>query len=132
MITLRQRRFITLALDTSFQSTYDRVKIGAVIARRSKLVSKAANLRTSHPLQKLYNDRSGRLAPAHNCHAEINAIIQARDVLDGCDAYVGRWDRRGNLAMCKPCVACQAALRDVGIKSVTYTTREGIVYESIS
>lgn len=131
MITLRQRRFITLALKESFASTYDRVKIGAVIAKRSKLISKAPNLRTSHPLQMLYNEKSRRVAPAHACHAEINAILQAQGSIKGADIYVARWDRNGKLAMCRPCIACHQALLDFGVKSMTYTTPRGITTEVI-
>lgn len=129
MITARQKRFVALALVESGYSTYDRVRIGAVIARRNRVISKGANLRTSHPLQKLYNDKVGRLAPMHACHAEMHAIINAREDLTGADIYVGRWDRKGRVAMCKPCVACSKAIKDVGIKSITYTTEEGIKHE---
>lgn len=131
MITLRQKRFVALALAESSKSTYDRVRIGAVIAKRSKLISKGANLRTSHPVQKLYNDKAGRLAPAHACHAEIHAILNATVALSGTDVYVGRWNRNGKLAMCRPCPACMLALREFGVKSVTYTTSQGIKHESV-
>lgn len=131
MITVRQRRLVSLALRESFKSSYDRVQIGAVVARRSKVVSTGANQRRGHPLQKLYNDKAGRLAPAHACHAEMHAIINSRDSIEGTDVYVGRWDRNGRLAMCRPCVACALALRDFGVQSVTYTTPKGIAYEVI-
>ena len=102
MITRRTARFIGLALAESARSTYERVRIGAVIVDGNYLVSAGANLATSHPLQRRYNLRSGRLAPAHNCHAEMHAIIRARDYegLAGCEMFVGRYNREGRLAMC--------------------------------
>lgn len=122
-----------LALAESARSTYNRVKIGAVVVRGNLLVSQGANLSTSHPLQFKYNNRVKRVAEAHNCHAEMHALIRAKgyESLRGCEMFVGRYDRRGRLAMCKPCPACADALQDHGIVRVTYTTPSGTIQEDI-
>lgn len=129
----RTARFIGLALAESARSTYDRVRIGAVLVHKNFVVSAGANLSTSHPLQYNYNTKVGRLAPRHCLHAEMHAIVRARDYgwFDQCDMFVARLDRRGKLAMCKPCRACHQALEDRGIQRVTYTTPFGIVTEPI-
>jgi tRNA(Arg) A34 adenosine deaminase TadA len=126
----RSKRFITLALRESLLSSYRRVQIGAEIVDGSYVVARAANQATSHPRQFHANNRAGRLAPAHACHAEIHALVRSKGYdLTNCEIFVARFDRNGNLAMCRPCPACQGALQDAGIKNVTYTTESGITTE---
>ena len=123
----RTSKFVGLALAESARSTYQRVRMGAVIARGSSLISAGANLATSHPLQKKYNDLVARLAPAHNLHAELHAIIRARgESLHGAHLYVARLDRRGMWASSRPCPACRMAIRMAGITLVTFTSPDGI------
>ena len=127
MITRRIRKFVGLALTESAKSTYSRVKIGTVIVRGNKVISRGANLSTSHPLQRRFNDLAKRLAPAHALHSELHAIIRAKgESLHGCHLYVARLDRRGLWAYSKPCPACTMAIRMAGIARVTYTTPQGI------
>ncbi len=130
----RTRRFIGLALAESAKSTYDRVKIGAVLVDKNYPVAAGANLNTSHPLQYKYNLKSGRVAPKHCLHAEMHAIVRAyreRENLNGLEMFVARLDRRGRLAMCRPCCACSTAIREAGIVAVTYTTPKGIIRNEV-
>lgn len=116
-----------LALNESANSTYCRVKIGSVIVRGNKIVSRGANLCTSHPKQRRFNDLSGRIAPAHALHSELHAIVRAKgEPLDGCTIYVARLDRRGLWSDSKPCPACAMAIRLAGITRVVYTSPTGI------
>lgn len=125
-------RYLTEALKESFKSPYRRIKIGAVIVDGNYIVSKGHNQDTSHPLQKKYNDKTGRIAPNHRGHAEIMALVRSKDYdLTGCEAFVGRYDRLGRLGNCRPCVACRKALQEAGIVQVTYTTPKGIISEII-
>lgn len=126
-ISRRDLRFLGTALKESAKSTYFRVRIGAVLARGNYLISKGANLSTSHPLQRTHNDAVGRIAPAHALHAEMNAIVKAKgEDLRGSTIYVARLDRRGALGMCRPCSACERALRDRGVSRVVYTSPDGV------
>ena len=125
MITRRETKYVGLALSESAKSTYSRVKIGTVIVRGNKLVSSGANLCTSHPQQRRFNDLSKRLA--HALHSELHAIVRAKgESLHGCHLYVARLDRRGLWADSKPCPACTLAIRMAGITRVTYTSPTGI------
>lgn len=45
--------------------------------------------------------------------------------------YVYREDLNDNLAICRPCNACMKAIKDLGIKTIYYTTNEGYVKESL-
>lgn len=94
------------------------------------IVAKGANLATSHPRQYKFNNKVGRDAPEHHLHAEIHALVRSKGYdTSGTEIFVGRMDRRGLMAMCRPCKACAAALKDAGISKVTYTTPQGIKQE---
>lgn len=133
MISKRTSRFIGQALAESARSTYERVRIGAVIVHKNYTVSAGANQNTSHPLQFHYNRVTGRKAPKHNLHAEMQALVKAKDYEETqeCEIFIGRYDRKGRMAMCRPCVACQRALVEKGITRVTYTTPRGIQSEQL-
>ena len=122
-------KFLNLALEESKQSTYTRVKIGAVIAQGNKVISKGANLSTSHPIQAYWNRVTNRLAPANNLHAEMHALVRAKrsgESLEGATIYIARLDRNNQLSQCRPCVACMAALTNAGIHTVIHTTPENL------
>lgn len=120
-------KFLNMALEESTRSTYTRVKIGAVITQDNKVISKGANLSTSHPVQAYWNRITNREAPANNLHAEMNALVRAKrsgESLVGATIYIARLDRNNQLSQCRPCVACMAALKDAGIRTIIHTTPE--------
>lgn len=127
----RDRRYILEALKESLDSTYERVNIGAVLVKAGRVVSKGANKKQPHPLQYKYNVKAARPTHTHGLHAEMNAILKNKSDLRGATVYVGRWDRRGLLAMCRPCKACRLALKEAGVTTMFFTTTEGIKRESI-
>ena len=128
----RVQRYVTLAIKESLNSTYRRVKIGAVIVDGNYVVSKGANLLSSHPMQFRYNNKVSRVAPDHNCHAEILALVRSKSYdLSGAEIFVGRLNRVGNLADCRPCSACFQAIVDSGITTITYTTPRGVFQEEV-
>ena len=94
--------------------------------RKARVICTATNeYNRSHPLQKYFSEKAGE--SQHKCwkHAEISAIIKAKQTkIDS--LLVQRFDNRGNPAMAKPCKACQAAIKAFGIRLVRYTTQEGI------
>jgi deoxycytidylate deaminase len=132
VITKRERRYVLVALDESLRSKFGRIQIGAALVDGNYVVSRGFNQEVSHPLQRKYNDRSGRVAPDHFLHAEIHALVRSKSYdLTGCEAYVARLDRRGRPAMCRPCPACLAALADAGLQTIIYTTPQGIRKEKL-
>jgi deoxycytidylate deaminase len=84
-------------------------------------------------MQYKYNTITGRKAPQHNLHAEIHALVKAKDYndLQNCEIFIARYDRKGRMAMCRPCVACRRALVEKGITRITYTTPKGIQSEQL-
>lgn len=120
-------RYITHALETSLESDFERIKIGAVVVRRNCILGQAANTKRSHPRQYLHNIRTKRESVHHCTHAELGAIIRSRDFnLEGASIYIGRWLRDGRLGNCKPCTSCSDAIRREGFSNIYYTTEHGI------
>lgn len=125
------------AREASFKSTHDRVRIGAVIAKGRKIVACGANIARSHPLQGTISARVNLRVGRAYLHAEIAAIIRAMKSLSvrrkSFVMYVYREDLNGELAMCKPCRACELAIRESGIiDTVVYTTPLGVSIERIN
>lgn len=133
MISDRHTHYMNLALTEALRSPMHRVKIGAVIVDGNYVVSKGFNLLSSHPMQYRYNTETGRVAEDHRCHAEVSALVRSKQYpLVDCDMFIGRRDKTGHLAQCRPCVACYRAIRDAGISRIFYTTPSGIQREHIS
>lgn len=126
-INKRVKKYIALALEESTRSDYKRINIGAVITDGNYVVSKGYNSLRTHPKQSLYNDLTHRTCNRSAIHAEMDAVIKARNYdLSDCSIFIARFDRRGKLAMCKPCPACQRVLSDSGIRKCYFTDSTGI------
>ncbi len=128
-------KFFKFARDMSKQSSHPRVYIGAVVVHKNTVIGGGTNLHKSHPMQMQYNKFNPKMKENcnHFIHAEISAIIHTGTTeLDGCSIYVYREDKKGNLAMCRPCPSCMALIKVTGIKKIYYTTKDGFCEEIIS
>lgn len=108
------RRFLDMALLVSTWSKDPSTKVGAVITRGKFVVSLGFN---GHPAG--IEDSAARLENREMkyktiIHAELNAILSARQPLEGCTLYVVPF---------MPCSACGAVIVQSGIKRV-------VTYES--
>lgn len=131
-------KYFKLARNASKFSDYPRIKIGAVVVCKNKVVSVGWNTTQSHPLQKYYNkyrNVDGREydveLQSNGLHAEMMAIRHLNGDLSKCSIFVYREYKDGSTGLCKPCQACLCALKDVGIKNIYYTTENGYNYERI-
>lgn len=94
------------------------------------VVSTGHNLNKSHPLQATYNQRTKHYQCHNRMHAEMAALVASRrHNLVGAEIFIFRENFVGELAMCRPCSACQAALFDAGIRDVYYTSETGMHFE---
>lgn len=113
----------------------ENAKVAAAIVFRNKIVSIGINSRKTHPMQA----RFGKNADSIHLHAEISAI---RNALRECDAeelskmemYVVRvkkprpFAKKFEWGLAKPCIGCQRAIEEFGLKRVIYTTNENGIY----
>lgn len=130
----RDRRYYSLAENASSFSDYKRYHIGCVAVYKNKVIAVGYNTNKTSPLQAEYNKyRDYPLPPQKNgIHAEMSCLIKIKDMdidFGKVIFYIFRKDFSGNLAMSRPCVACEHALRDYGIKHIHYTDNMKYVYE---
>jgi len=114
-----------------------KVRVGAVAVWRRKVVAFAASQNKTKPVQKYWNkfrnfSQDGECLP--KLHAEIALIsklkkldIDMRDV----SVYVYRVCKSREKGLARPCSACLAALRALGIEKIFYSTDCGYAVEVI-
>ena len=133
-MTKRDFHYFKIAKAVSKTSTFDRIRIGAIIVYKKEILSAGVNIKKSHPMQKKYNSFRFDCPQEyhHYLHAEMRAIINSdKENLVGASIYVFREDNRGKLAPCRPCPACMEVIKKYGIKKIFYTTENGYCEELI-
>lgn len=141
----RFKMLIEQAKSASKRSDYRKYKLGCVIFDKQKVYSVGFNLNKSSPIQRKYDRYRGFRVGMdfadshcwnHNVHAEIHALITLLKTRHGnlpnfgrLSILVYREDRFGGYALAKPCPACEAMIREVGIKNVYYTGNGSICHE---
>jgi len=113
-------RFLRLALEVASWSKDPSTKVGAVIVRPDRrIVSTGYNgfPRGVEDTPEALADRAVKYKRI--VHAELNAILQAREQLDGCELYV----------TLPPCSTCAGAVVQAGIKHVTWIEPGEEAYE---
>lgn len=128
-----------LARECSFKADYSgcgRARIGAIISYKGTVLAKGFNTDRTHTYQAKYNkwrykDTGNRYLPC-KLHAEAMALNKVKylDIdFSKVHIYVYRELRNGELGMARPCRACMAAIKQMGIKNVHYTTDSGFAQE---
>ena len=67
-------------------------------------------------------------------HAEINCLNQIRHLdinFSKVKLYIYRIRKDQPFGMARPCPSCMAAIKDLGIKNIYYTTNDGYSYERL-
>ena len=134
-IVTRDKRFFESARAISYVSNFHNAHIGCVFVKHGKVISSGVNSTKTHPLQKKYNIyRFTEDTTKHSIHAEISAYINAlkftNDFSD-VTVYVYRETKNGNIAMARPCNSCMHLLKDIGVRTIKYTTEYGYATEHI-
>ena len=115
-----RKRYFDLAKRAAMESTYGKLRHGAVVVKGGSVVSFGFN--KSNHCQFGQRFRHMDKGPATQ-HAEISAILGLpRSATQGADVYVVRINNDCDWRMSKPCPMCEQALRFVGVKRVFYTT----------
>jgi deoxycytidylate deaminase len=119
---MNNTRFFDLAKKISKLSDHKNYKIGSVIARGSKVISVGINNVKTHPKST---------HPFKSLHAEMAAILLAKQDLRDCSIYVFRETKDGNWACARPCQYCWELISASGIRKVHFTTYMGRSMETI-
>lgn len=127
----------------ALQSDFDNFHIGCVIVYKKHIIASACNTNKTSPKQMKYNRKrnfnKSSKPTKHSMHAEIRALslipyplqqtINWREV----SVYTYRICRGKRLGhgLARSCAGCMAAIKDMGIKKIYYTTDEGFAMEEL-
>lgn len=138
---MNDNHFFKAARECSKNADYcgsSSVKIGCIIAYKGSILAKGWNTDKTHSVQARYNKwrykESNRYLPA-KLHSELAALRRIKYLnidFSKVHIYIYREYQNGKLALCRPCNACFAAIKQMGIRHIHYTTEDGFCYEKIS
>ena len=115
-------RYLELAKNMARQSTYGKIKHGAVLVKGGSIISTSCN--------KDSFSSFGNRFRKHDCghathHAELGCVLGIdRSKTNGATVYVVRINREGEFRLSKPCPMCHEVLKFCGIRKVVYTVDE--------
>ena len=139
LFTKTDRRYLSKARQAADISDYKNVHIGCVAVYKGNIVGIGCNTNKTHPVQKYYNKYRNTdvdqetLLP--KIHAEISCINSIRHLdidFSKVKLYIYRKRNDKPYGMSRPCPSCMAAIKDLGIKHIYYTTNEGFAYECVT
>lgn len=131
-------RFFEMAKKASEDSDFHQHRLGSVIVYKGSKLATGYNTTRTSPVQKQYNrlredyDVDDVGDHMNSLHSEMMALgkIKYLDIdFSKASIFVYRETRRGRKAMARPCEACRAAIRELGIRDIYYTVDNGWCYE---
>ena len=98
--------------------------VAKIYDKKGRLLATGHNSYTkTHPKQAYYASKAG-FGRKNYLHAEIAAIIRGNNRYPRGRLHSIRVERRarnGNLVLAKPCAICMLAIKEAGIKQITYS-----------
>lgn len=132
----KHKYYFKKAKEISNLSDFNKIHIGCIAIYKNVILAHGYNTNKTNPLQKEYNqyrnlDWNG-IEPKAKIHAEMACILKIKNLdidFSKVKLYVYREDMNKKLANCRPCKACERAMKDIGIKEIYYTTPNGYRHE---
>ena len=134
-------KYFSKAKQIAQVSDFPKVHIGCIAVYQNRIIGIGCNTNKTHPTQKYYNryriddndfDNSESLLP--KLHAEINCINQLKHLninFSKVKLYIYRIRKDQPFGMARPCPSCMAAIRDLGVRNIFYTTNDGYAHEKL-
>lgn len=135
MVAKSDLRYFKKAEYIAKSSDYYREHIGCIAVYQNHIIGIGCNLNKTHPIQKYYNryrEDSDCLIP--KLHAEINCLNSIRHLdvnFNRVRLYIYRARNDQKFGLSRPCPSCMAAIKDLGIRHIYYTTNDGFAYEKL-
>lgn len=135
MLTKTDYKYFLKAKHIAMISDYPKIHVGCVAVYKGQIVGLGCNSNKTHPMQKFYNryrEESDSLLP--KLHAEINCINQIKHLninFSKVKLYIYRIRNDQPYKTTRPCPSCMAAIKDLGIQHIYYTTNDGFAYERV-
>lgn len=124
-LTSRISRFFDLAKNTAFNSSYGKLRHGAVLVKGGSVINTCFNKDKFCSFGTKF--RKPHRGPA-TIHAELGCVLGLpRSVTAGADLFVCRINNQGVFRNSKPCAMCHEVMAHVGIKRVYYSTNKGTI-----
>lgn len=134
MICNTDYKYFDKARQAALISDFHKTHIGCIAVYQGTIIGIGCNCNKTHPMQKnnKFRRKSDGLLP--KLHAEINCInsIKHLDInFSKVKLYIYRIRNDQPYGLARPCPSCMAAIRDLGIRDIYYTTNDGYVYERL-
>lgn len=140
MLRENDYKFFNKAMCVASVSDYPKIHVGCIAVYHGHVVAIGCNSNKTHPMQKYYNqfrEPDGEdisMTSMPKLHAEINCLNQLRHLninFSKVKLYIYRIRNDKPYGMARPCPSCMAAIKDLGIRDIYYTTNDGFAYERI-
>lgn len=128
----RELYYYNKAKKISKLSTYDRIRIGCIAVYKKNIIGIGYNQAKTNPIQAKYNIYRNIHTVNDYIHAEMACVNQIKNLdidFNKVKLFVYREDCHKNIRICKPCRACEKAIKDLGIKTVYYTDTNKYIRE---
>ena len=128
-------RYFFKARQVAKISDYKKIHIGCVAVYQGQVIGLGCNCNKTHPIQHYYNryrKQSDTMLP--KLHAEISCINQIKHLdinFSKVKLYIYRIRKDQPFGLSRPCPSCMAAIKDLGIRDIYYTTNDGYSYEKL-
>ena len=128
-------KYFAKARQVANLSDYHKTHVGCVAVYHGQVIGLGYNTNKTHPIQKYYNryrEPSDTMLP--KLHAEINCLNQIKHIdinFSKVKLYIYRTRNDQPFGLSRPCPSCMAAIKDLGIKDIYYTTNDGYAYERL-
>ena len=114
-------------------SDYKKTHVGCVAVYQGQVIGLGCNCNKTHPVQKKYNKyRKDLMLP--KLPAEISCLNQIKHLdinFSKVKLYIYRIRKDQPFGMARPCPSCMAAIRDLGVRNIFYTTNDGYAHEKL-
>lgn len=128
-------KFFAKARQAATISDFNKTHVGCIAVYQGNIIGIGCNCNKTHPVQKKYNRyrrQSDSMLP--KLHAEINCInsIKHLDInFSKVKLYIYRIRKNQPFGLSRPCPSCMAAIKDLGIRDIYYTSNDGYAHERI-
>lgn len=118
-------------------SDFTKTHIGCIAVYQGGIIGIGCNTNKTHPRQNYYNryrDGCNNDKCIPKLHAEINCLNSIRHLdinFSKVKLYIYRIRCDRPYGIARPCPSCMAAIRDMGIRHIYYTTNDGFAYEKL-
>lgn len=127
-------RFFEYARQASVESDF-KVHVGCIAVYRGKVIATGGSSEKTSPVMARYNiyrHFEDNNSVAHKLHAEISVLNKIKKMdIDFSKVSLYVWRGNNGAMLSRPCPACMAAIKDIGIKHVFYSGYGTLVYEKI-